>query len=493
MDAVTEPQEQRARQAIASLFPSEMLADPSTSSGGSFFKIGLLPGVNTLIHTYVDLLALAGRFREAMRIGERFIDQVTVGTNDTLLIQDICRDAYFGLSVSAHWLGQPEEARRWRALALEAYEAVGHRAMARGVRSEELVHLLAYEADQIVARRTAAMETTVPLEGIRNHQMGGGSAVLLDLIEGRWDRAREFTSTILNEQDPYAQYFRAWICRSLGREQRDEELIAAIRTDIQRLLPRGPAMEFGQRRVRNTVIVRQVAAELALDAGDLEGAREWITAHDRWLAWSGAASGRAESQLLWTRLHHLAGDIRTAYEHAKRALEHASDPRQPLAIIAASRYLGRLDTEAARYEQAAEHLQASMELAERCEAPYEQALTMLEHADLAARTDDTDEARRLLRGARAIFERLRAERSLERADQIGARFGTTVSDHPAGLTAREVEVLEQAATGMTNTEIGDVLYISRRTVAQHLRSAYDKLGVNNRAAAVGRWVELKNM
>jgi DNA-binding CsgD family transcriptional regulator len=63
-------------------------------------------------------------------------------------------------------------------------------------------------------------------------------------------------------------------------------------------------------------------------------------------------------------------------------------------------------------------------------------------------------------------------------------------NHPAGLSDREVEVLELAAKGMTNAAIGDALYISPRTAAQHLRSVYNKLGVNSRAAAVARWAEL---
>ena len=54
------------------------------------------------------------------------------------------------------------------------------------------------------------------------------------------------------------------------------------------------------------------------------------------------------------------------------------------------------------------------------------------------------------------------------------------STSSAKRSDREVEVLEQAATGKTNAEIGEALYISPRTVAQHLRSVYNKLGVNSR-------------
>ena len=53
----------------------------------------------------------------------------------------------------------------------------------------------------------------------------------------------------------------------------------------------------------------------------------------------------------------------------------------------------------------------------------------------------------------------------------------------AGLTAREIEVLQLVADGLTNVEIADRLVLSQRTVHAHLRSIYDKLGVNSRTAA----------
>jgi DNA-binding NarL/FixJ family response regulator len=57
---------------------------------------------------------------------------------------------------------------------------------------------------------------------------------------------------------------------------------------------------------------------------------------------------------------------------------------------------------------------------------------------------------------------------------------------PAGLdqlTQRQVEVLRLVARGMTNAEIADSLFLSRRTVHAHLRTIFHKLGVGNRSAA----------
>ena len=56
-------------------------------------------------------------------------------------------------------------------------------------------------------------------------------------------------------------------------------------------------------------------------------------------------------------------------------------------------------------------------------------------------------------------------------------------ERPAGLTAREVEVLKLLAEGMTNARIAQELYLSPRTVHRHLNRIYHKLGTNSRASA----------
>lgn len=55
---------------------------------------------------------------------------------------------------------------------------------------------------------------------------------------------------------------------------------------------------------------------------------------------------------------------------------------------------------------------------------------------------------------------------------------------PVRLSERELDVLRLVASGRTNREAGDELFISETTVKTHLMHLFDKLGVNDRAAAV---------
>ena len=55
--------------------------------------------------------------------------------------------------------------------------------------------------------------------------------------------------------------------------------------------------------------------------------------------------------------------------------------------------------------------------------------------------------------------------------------------YPAGLTAREVEVLRLVARGLTNTEIARELALSEKTIAHHLTHIFNKTSSDNRAAA----------
>jgi two-component system, NarL family, response regulator YdfI len=98
-------------------------------------------------------------------------------------------------------------------------------------------------------------------------------------------------------------------------------------------------------------------------------------------------------------------------------------------------------------------------------------------------------------GRQALFDAIRAaargETLLSREIISRLVAQTTAPTPPARvtqggieLTARELEVLEAAARGDRSKEIAYRLGITERTVKAHLASAYNKLGVDSRAAAI---------
>jgi DNA-binding NarL/FixJ family response regulator len=68
----------------------------------------------------------------------------------------------------------------------------------------------------------------------------------------------------------------------------------------------------------------------------------------------------------------------------------------------------------------------------------------------------------------------------------GAAARRLTQRHPAGLRARESDVIELVAEGLVNAEIAERLVLSRRTVDHHVSSILHKLDVPTRARAVAK-------
>jgi LuxR family maltose regulon positive regulatory protein len=62
--------------------------------------------------------------------------------------------------------------------------------------------------------------------------------------------------------------------------------------------------------------------------------------------------------------------------------------------------------------------------------------------------------------------------------------------HGTGLTGAELRLLPLLATHLSFREIGERLYVSRNTIKTQAISAYRKLGVSSRSAAIERAVAL---
>ena len=86
----------------------------------------------------------------------------------------------------------------------------------------------------------------------------------------------------------------------------------------------------------------------------------------------------------------------------------------------------------------------------------------------------------------AAVQRLSRRRSVDAVRPPAMRLAGLVEP----LTAREVEVLDLLAAGMSNEEIAASLFVSLNTVKTHLKNVYGKLGVASRTQAAVRSLEL---
>jgi DNA-binding CsgD family transcriptional regulator len=305
------------------------------------------------------------------------------------------------------------------------------------------------------------------------------------MLRGEWRAARAVGDALPETSE---SVFLLVIARTyfapLAHAQGAPELAWA---QINAVVPYGPTTAPGNLLYDGLILpMQRLAVALALDAGDLALAREWLEAHDRWLAWNGAVLGQSEGHLLWARYFRAAGDPRDANDHARQALARATVPLQPLALLAAHRFLGELDTIAGRFAEAAQHLDRSLALTAACDAPHERALTLLALAELRAAQRKPADASTLLDDVRAICVPLDAKPTLNRVDAFAARLAAMKDAppvYPAGLSVREVEVLRLLAAGKSNHEIADALFLSERTVNVHINHIYTKTRVDNRAAA----------
>ena len=72
------------------------------------------------------------------------------------------------------------------------------------------------------------------------------------------------------------------------------------------------------------------------------------------------------------------------------------------------------------------------------------------------------------------------------SDQVTVALTRRLTQPRTSLSARELEILQAVATGHTNKEIAQELFISQATVKTHLVHIFDKLGVDNRTSAVAK-------
>jgi DNA-binding NarL/FixJ family response regulator len=155
------------------------------------------------------------------------------------------------------------------------------------------------------------------------------------------------------------------------------------------------------------------------------------------------------------------------------------------------RVLGALEVGLGEWSAAEEHLERAEATARREALRPELARVLVARAELAlARggAGSATHARNLLGQARGVWLELgteaEAERVRERLRGLPSQPGQPAdAATPAGLSARELEVLRLVAAGKSNRQIAMELYLSEKTVANHLTSIFNKTNTDNRTAA----------
>ena len=158
------------------------------------------------------------------------------------------------------------------------------------------------------------------------------------------------------------------------------------------------------------------------------------------------------------------------------------------AFGSADRYLAQLDSVLGA-PTADQHFERALEMDRRMGAVTHQVETLAAWSrHRAHRSGPTDgqtspSAARLADEARALARRIGHRRVLRELDDVDPAPRAERAPLPNGLTEREVDVLRLVADGLSNREIGERLFISANTAANHVRSILIKTAAPNRTKA----------
>ncbi|HEX7526160.1 MAG TPA: LuxR C-terminal-related transcriptional regulator, partial [Gaiellaceae bacterium] len=251
---------------------------------------------------------------------------------------------------------------------------------------------------------------------------------------------------------------------ALEQERPDE-----AHAQIEQALALAATTDDEETTLQMAAIGVQALAEQSVDAGSGRGRLD----PDK-LRLQALELSQHAARLLQDRVDR-GGDVPRRFEalaamcEAERSRMHTSDPEL--------------------WARAAQHWETAGEPHPHAYCLWRQADALLQRrAGRAAATACLQQAGRISReiGARSLADHIellarRARILLVDAENAPANGSTVAED--LGLTPREVEVLAQLASGHTDREIADALFISKKTASVHVSNLLRKLDVANRVEA----------
>lgn len=389
--------------------------------------------------------------------------------------------------------------------------------------AEEVVYAYANLADALIrlGRLDEAAATALEAADVGDEMGALRSWVGLSMVNraealflaGRWDECKEVLGRLRDQRvgglmELLGLVFAALLEASRGRDDAAAAAIAAARgLDVHDAQAEG--------------LLSAAQAQVALNKGDLEGA------HRAAVEGLGALTGsRSQLEVIATvtlaglglrieadraqlarARRDLAGE-QGAVESTRSVAARTLDLRVRAAALAhrpevtrAHRALSEAELGRAEGRSDPDLWRKAADAGTADAEPHRTAYAQFREAEavLASRGDRARAIDALIT-AHATAQRLRAEPLRREIEGLArrARIELTDESSPAtppappesglaslGLTSRELEVLRLLAAGYTNPQIGEALYISRKTASHHVSSVLTKLGVTTRVEAAG--------
>ncbi|GHA65834.1 MULTISPECIES: ATP-binding protein [Streptomyces] len=313
---------------------------------------------------------------------------------------------------------------------------------------------------------------------VRRHLSALIHLCLDDYYKGRWDEAVKLAGEGLSLCEDYGYPFFA--CKF----QFVQALVAGARGDVvtsdalsEEIV--GWAVPRGAHGARALAFHARCLA--ALGSGDFDGAFRHATAINPLTPLAPYLPHAMTGALDLVEAAVRSGRSADAATHTAALRESAMarlSPRLHMHVLACEALTTSDGDALGLFEQA-------LSLLDPDDWPFDVARVRLFYGERLRRRRVTRKAREQLVQAAQTFEKLGAApwaaRATAELHASGRATSATVQGKGA-LTAQEFEIATLAATGLTNKQIGERLFLSHRTIGTHLYQIYPKLGINSRAA-----------
>ncbi|WP_148589200.1 LuxR family transcriptional regulator [Streptomyces sp. WAC01526] len=300
-----------------------------------------------------------------------------------------------------------------------------------------------------------------------------------DYLTGRWDEALDLADEGLRACEEhgysafawYFQYIRSIVLGARGHT--DESLATAERI-----------IDWATRHGAHCAAhyAYHAAAVAALGCGDFALAYEQTNA----VSPAGTLASHVP-HALWVAADLVEAGARS--NRRKEAAEHVRAMRDAGITAVSSRHAMLMEAAAAQCadddQEALRLFALALATPEGDRWRFDHARVQLACGERMRRARATTASRTQLRAALATFEDLGARPWAARAENELRATGWSRPRPEAsdthGLTAQKLQIAHLAASGLTNKQIAERLFLSHRTVGAHLYQIYEKLGITSRA------------